>query len=137
MDELAQSLKQLEIAPATLSGLATTVGESDQAETGAREQALKQLKSEHDRLQTHIETMYLDRLNGRITPAFFDEESKEWRDQQKQVEARITQLQTGKLRSATEAVQIMQKVSGACATFEDKQPQDQRAIASALMHKAT
>jgi hypothetical protein len=49
----------------------------------------------------------------------------------------MPQLQTAKLRSAAEAVQIMQSVSDACATFEDKQPQEQRAIASALMQKAT
>jgi hypothetical protein len=81
--------------------------------------------------------MYLDRLDGRITAEFFDEKSKQWRGGQKQIEARMTQLQTGKLRSAAEAVQIMQAVSDACATFQEKQPHQQRATASALMQEAT
>src|SRR5262249_17812019 len=46
LGELERNLKQLEIAPATLSWLATAVTESDKTETGAREQALKQLKAE-------------------------------------------------------------------------------------------
>ena len=136
MGELVRGLKQLEITPATLSWLQHAVVESDTTETGAREQALKQLKTECDRLRTRIETMCLDRLDGRITPAFFDEKSKEWRDQEKQIEARMTQLQTSKVRSAAEAVQILRSVSDARATFEDKQPQEQRAIAL-LMQKAT
>jgi site-specific DNA recombinase len=129
MGELAQGLGQLAIAPATLEWLERTVVESDKTEAGAR----KQLKAERDRLQTRIETMYLDRLDGRVTAAFFDEKSKEWREQLKQIES----LQTTDLRSAAEALQIMKSVSDACGSFQEHQPQQQRAIASALMERAT
>src|SRR5215472_6229444 len=103
LGELSQALGHLAIAPAMLEWLERAVGESDNTEAGA----LKQLKAERDRLQARIETMYLDRLDGRITAAFFDEKSKEWREQQKQVEARMAQLASVGLRSAREAVQIM------------------------------
>jgi hypothetical protein len=111
--------------------------ESDQTEQGAREQALKQLKAERDRLQARIETMYLDRLDGRITAAFFDEKSREWREQQKQIDVQMAQLATTTLRSATEALQVIRSVSDACGSFQEHHPQQQRAIASALMEKAT
>ena len=58
--------------------------------------------------------MYLDRLDGRITAQFFDERSKAWREEQKRIEA---QMQTQALRSAAEALEIMQSVSDACGTF--------------------
>src|SRR5262249_31532593 len=135
--ELTRTLKQLEIAPATMSWLASVVTESDKTEAGAREQALKQLKAERDRLQARIETMYLDRLDGRISAAFFDEKSKEWREQLKHIEARMAQLQTATLRSATEALQIIRFVSDACGSFQDQQLPQQRAVVSALMEKAT
>jgi hypothetical protein len=135
MSELARGLSQLAIAPDTLAWLERAVGESDKTEAGAREQALKQLKAERDRLLGRIETMYLDRLDGRITATFFDEKSKEWREQQKQIEARMAQLQTTELRSAMEAVQIMKSVSDACGLFQKHQPQQQRAIVSSLMEK--
>ena len=128
--EVAQGLVQFVIAPDTLGWLRTAVAESDLTERGAR----KQLKTEYDRLQTRIETMYLDRLDGRITAQFFDERSKPWREEQKQIEARI---QTQALRSAAEALEIMQSVSDACSSFEGQPPQQQRAIASALMKQST
>ena len=137
LGELEQNLKQLEIAPATLSWLATVVTESDKTETGAREQALKQLKAERDRLHARIEMMYLDRLDGRVTAEFFDEKSKQWREEQKQVEARMAQLATTRLRSAAVALQIIRSVSDASGSFGDEQPLQQRAIASALMQNAT
>ena len=130
LGEVGRSLDELVIAPVTLEWLRTAVAESDLTERGAR----KQLKAEYDRLQARIETMYLDRLDGRITAQFFDERSKPWREEQKRIES---QMQTQALRSAAEAVQIMQSVSDACGSFQNQPAQQQRAIASALMQKAT
>jgi hypothetical protein len=81
--------------------------------------------------------MYLDRLDGRITAEFFDQKSKEWREQQKQVDAKIAQLATADLRSRSEALQTMKAVSDACSAFGDGQPQQQRALATALMQNPT
>jgi hypothetical protein len=102
LQHLAGGLKQLVVSQSTLSWLARTVPESDKTEKGAREQALKRLKAEEVRLQAQIETMYLDRLEGRITAEFFDAKSKQWRDQQREVEMRMKQLETTALRTATE-----------------------------------
>ncbi len=115
LGEIVRALQKFVIAPATLSWLETTVMEADKTEAGARERALKQLKAEHARLQERIETMYIDRLDGRITAAFFDQKSKVWRDQLKQIEVRMAELATTGLRSSTEAVQTMKSVSEACA----------------------
>jgi hypothetical protein len=135
--DLAGGLKRLVVAQPTLSWLKRRVTESDQTERGAREQALKQLKAEHARLQARIETMYLDRLDGRITAEFFDATSKQWRDQQKEVEMHMKQLETTALRTATEAVEIMRSLSDACSAFADQPSQQQRALASALVQRAT
>jgi resolvase-like protein len=86
-----------------------------------------------DRLQARIDTMYLDRLDGRITAEFFDAKSKQWRDQQKEIETRMTTP----LRSAAEAVQIIRSVSDACGTFQDQPAQQQRALAATLVKQAT
>jgi DNA invertase Pin-like site-specific DNA recombinase len=135
--ELTCVVEHLVIAPDTLAWLEGIAIESDKNETGAREQALRQLKAERDRLRARIETMYLDRLDGRISAEFFDAKSKEWREQQQQIEARMNQLSSTGLRSATEALQMMKGVSDACAGFAEAQPQQQRAIATALVQNAT
>jgi hypothetical protein len=72
LQDLVGGFNQLVVAPATLCWLERSVTQSDKTETGAREQALKRLKAEYGRLQARIETMYLDRLDGRITAEFFD-----------------------------------------------------------------
>jgi len=62
-----------------------------------------------------------------------DRKSKEWRQEQQQIEARLQQP----LRTAAEAVQLMAAVSSACGTFQDQPAEQQRAIAKALMKQAT
>jgi site-specific DNA recombinase len=140
--EFSQGLNGLVIPPPTLSWLERTMAVSDQTEQGAREQAMKQLKAEHDRLQARVDTMYLDRLDGRISAEFFDAKSKQWRDQQKEIDQRMKQLETKQLEtttlnSAAEAVQIMKSVSDACGAFGDQTPRQQWALALALVQQAT
>jgi DNA invertase Pin-like site-specific DNA recombinase len=137
LTEMTHAVQQLVIATDTLEWLEATVTESDKNECGARDQVLGQLKTERDRLQARIDTMYLDRLDGRITPEYFDQKTKEWREQQTQVDARLAQLATSDLRSRSEALQTMKAISEACAGFGDASPQQQRAVANALMQKPT
>jgi hypothetical protein len=106
------------IAPATLSWLDGVVVESDQTERGARQRSLKALRAESERLQTRIDTMYMDRLDGRISAAFFDAKSEQWRLDQKQIHERIQTLQSTELMTAARAVEIVRGVSEACAGFE-------------------
>ena len=136
-DEIAQALGDLVTAQATLEWLERTVIESDRTEQGAREQATKRLKADYDRLQARIETMYLDRLDGRITTEFFDAKAREWRQEQNEITARMRQLETTALRSATEAVQIMRSVSDACGQFKQQAAVEQRALLAALVARAT
>ena len=129
LGDVGRGLKQLVVAPATLSWLRGTVVETDQTEAGAR----KQLKAECERLQSRLETMYMDRLDGRITAKFYDEKSAEWRREQQHVDTRMTTA----LRTAEEAVEIIRSLSDSCGTFDQKPANEQRALASSLMKQAT
>jgi site-specific DNA recombinase len=130
LSETGRALRHLVVTQPTLSWLEHAIAESDQTEKGAR----KQLKAEYDRLQARMETMCLDRLDGKITAQFYDEKTKAWREQQKQIESR---MKSTELRSATETMEILRSVSDACGTFESQTSTKQRVIATALMQQAT
>jgi hypothetical protein len=137
LQEVARQLRQLVIAPATLSWLDGVVVESDQTEQGARQRSLKALQAESERLQTRIDTMYMDRLDGRISAAFFDAKSKQWRQDQKQIHERIQMLKATELMTAARAVEIVRGVSEACAGFETAKADRQRELTMALLQNAT
>ena len=58
-----------------LEWLGDSVLESDRTEQSAREQTIKRLQAQHDQIESRIETMYMDKLDGRITQEFFDRNS--------------------------------------------------------------
>jgi site-specific DNA recombinase len=54
---------------------------SDRTEQAARGQSIKRLHAQCDRIEARIETMYMDKLDGRITQEFFDKNSPTLRDE--------------------------------------------------------
>lgn len=85
--------------------------------TRAREQALQHAQEAHDRLNTRIEAMYLDKLDGRITAAFYDEKATAWRQEQTVLQRRINELRTTS-QNYNEAI----NASSAPARFAKKFP---------------
>jgi site-specific DNA recombinase len=59
-----------------------------------RDEAVAKLKKEYTRLQGRLESMYEDRLDGRVDLAFFDRKSREWRDEQSRISREIEGHQT-------------------------------------------
>ncbi|HXM43673.1 MAG TPA: hypothetical protein VN924_20735 [Bryobacteraceae bacterium] len=62
-------------------------------EQAARVQTIKRLQADHDRLNTRIETMYMDELDGRITAEFFDQRSAAWRGERDALLWRLQDIQ--------------------------------------------
>ncbi len=63
-------LQELVIPPQILEWLGDTVLDSDRTERAAREQAIKRLQAQQDQIEARIETMYMDKLEGRISQEF-------------------------------------------------------------------
>ena len=127
--EFAQTLRQLSIAPATMAWLERTAAEMETA----TEQVTRRLKADYDRLQARIETMYLDKLDGRIDSGFYDQKAAEWRRQQRELQAQMT---TG-ARSATEAVGLIRQVSTACGSFDQQPSPQKRKLIEEIVEKAS
>jgi hypothetical protein len=46
------------------------------------EGAIEWLQIEHKRLQSRLDAMYIDKLDGRVDPTFHDRMSRSWREEQ-------------------------------------------------------
>ena len=62
--------------------LAEALRESEQAERKAHEEALRRLQQQHDRLAQRLRVAYLDRVDGRLDTASYDQLAQEWRAEQ-------------------------------------------------------
>ena len=134
--ELATVLGELVVPKAITDWLRAALQESDITQTKAREQALQYAQTEYDRVNTRIEAMCLDKLDGRITTAFYDEKATLWRQEQTALQRRINELRTT-TQNYNDAVQAIEATSKLCKAFPTQTPPEQRRLLKTLVEKAT
>lgn len=67
----------------------TALKESHKDEKKYHTEAVTTLQQSYQRLQNRIDAMYIDKLDGNITPQFFQQKSEEWRKEQADILRKI------------------------------------------------
>ena len=84
------------------------------------EEAIARLQAEHARLGERISAMYVDKRDGKIGGAFFEEMSGKWREEQRRLQPDIARSdRKGGMR-------ILDRARGAQAPFESKSARAKR-----------
>jgi hypothetical protein len=134
--ELTTVLRELVVPKAVTDWLRAALQETDITQTRAREQALQHATAEYERLNQRIEAMYLDKLDGRITTAFYDEKATQWRQEQTALQRRINELRTTSQNYA-DAINAIETTSILCKGFPAQPPAEQRRLLKIIVEKAT
>jgi site-specific DNA recombinase len=97
------------------------------------EQAIARLQSEYNRVQSRIDAMYLDKLDGRVDVLFFDRKSKEWRCEQDLFLRSIEGHQTANQTYLEEGIRLLELGQRAYALFEKQEPREKRRLLNFLL----
>jgi len=119
-----------------LDWLRNSVLESDRTEQATRERAIKRLEAAYDRLKARIETMYLDKLEGRISGEFFDQRSAEWRREQAGLLGKIQEIRKAAPAPVEQAIETLRLTSQACQIFQQQPASEQRRLVQVLIQRA-
>ena len=91
-------------------------------------EAVARLQNDYSRLQSRIEQMYLDKLDGRIDAGFFDQKSAAWRDEQDQILRVIKQHQDADQSYLEEGVALLELANRAGELFERQDAREKRRL---------
>ena len=80
--------------------------------------------------------MYLDRLDGRITPQYYEETPTVWRAEQAALQEKINDLANAGQRHEA-AINSIETVSKLCKAFPQKHPSEQRRLLKTIISTAT
>jgi DNA invertase Pin-like site-specific DNA recombinase len=134
--EFASILGELVIPQPILDWLGDSVLESDRTEQATRERTIQRLQAAYDRLKVRIETMYLDKLEGRITGEFFDQRSAEWRREQDGLLGKIQEIRKAAPAPIEQVIDAMRLTSQACQMFQQQPATEQRRLLQVLIQRA-
>ena len=134
--EFANLLGELVIPQPILAWLGNSVLESDRTEQATRERSITRLQAACERLRIRIETMYLDKLDGRITGQFFDQRCAEWRREQSSLMSKILDIQKAAPAPIEQAIDTLRLTSQACELFQQQPASEQRRLLQVLIQRA-
>ena len=134
--EFGDILQHLVIPPPVLDSPGVAVLESDRTEQAAREKTIERLRAQSDQVGNRIETMYVDKLDGRITAEFYDERSAQWRREQEGIQRKIQDIQRAAPAPIGEAVDMLRLTSRACELFLQQPANEQRRLLQIIIREA-
>ena len=83
-------------------------------------QAVARLEKERGRIQHRIDAMYIDKLDGKVSPEFYDRMLAQWRDQQDTCARDIARLQAADDTYMNEGVKLLEMAQGAHRRFGER-----------------
>jgi len=107
----------------------------DQAKEHA--EAIKRLHAEYDRIQSRIQGMYVDKLDGKVDPGMFDHLSADWRKQQDRCLREIEQRQSADQHYLEEGVTILEMARNAQRLFDSEEPMEKRRLLNFVVSNST
>ena len=132
----AERLRELVIAPEIVEWLRDELVTSDLTEAGAREQALRRYQADLDRFQRRLDTLYEDRLDGRIDGARYDQKAAEIHEDQQRTRTKMIECR-GTFPPAREALNLMTLTSRAADLFMEQPGAEQRKLLRLVLGDAT
>lgn|SRR5579884_164045 len=92
------------------------------------DEAVSRLKAEHTRYQNRIDTMYIDKLDGKIDADFFDRKAAEWRLEQSRILSAIEDHDKANQTYLKEGVQLLELTQRASILFRKQNPSEKRQL---------
>src|SRR5262249_11574456 len=105
--EFAHVLRELVVPPAIIEWLSDAILNSDRTEQAASAESIKRLQTRYDQVEARIETMYLDKLDGRITQEFFDKQAASLRREQDGLVRKIQDIQKATAAPMDQAIDLL------------------------------
>jgi site-specific DNA recombinase len=136
-NEFANLLQELVIPPEILEWLNEAVLSSDRTEQAARAETIKKLRARYEQIEARVGSMYMDKLDGRITQEFFDKHAATFRAEQDRVVLKIQEIQKTTPAPVDQAIDLLRLTSRASELFRQQPAVEQRRLLQTVVEKAS
>ncbi|HLM98170.1 MAG TPA: zinc ribbon domain-containing protein, partial [Bryobacteraceae bacterium] len=134
--QFANVLQELVIPPAIIDWLGDAVLNSDRTEQAVRSETIKKLQARYDQIEARVMTMYMDKLDGRITQESFDNQAATLRREQDVLLRKIQDIQTATPAPVDQAIDMLCLTSRASELFLQQPGSEQRRLVQTVVEKA-
>ena len=131
--QFSDRLGQLSFDDEALEWVREALHASHADETREHEGAIERLHTEHKRLQSRLDAMYIDKLDGRVDATFYERMSTSWREEQTRRLREIERHQAANKSYMDEGVRLLELARNARRLFERQEPREKRRLLNFLV----
>jgi site-specific DNA recombinase len=123
----------LKIEPDILEWITEALRHSHSETRRLHDQAIKRLQAEYEKRQKRLDTMYIDKLDGRVDIAMFDRLSARWQSEQDEISSQIAKHREAGQVYFVEGAKILELASRSQALFATQPPEEKRRLLDYLL----
>ncbi len=136
-DKFTELLRGLVFTNDTLEWVRTALRDSHRDEREFRCDAITKLQREQKRLQERLEAMYEDKLDGRISGAYFDVKAAEIRATQEKLQRDLAAFQTANQNYIEDGTQLLELAQNAHLLFQQQPATEKRKLLNYVLSNCT
>ena len=135
--QMADLVKAVEIDQKRLEWIKRGLKESHQDEEAYHKAQIQGLHARYEQLQRRLDSIYLDKLDGKISEDFWRERHDAWRKEQEEVRAALQRHERANTSYYEEGVGILELAQQAYSLYVGASPQNKRDIVRSLLLNCT
>lgn len=136
-EKFSSVVKKLQFTPDVLDWIKNALLQSNQDTQKFHEDAIVRLQAEYQKLESRIQVMYIDKLDGKILGDFFESMSVKWRDDQSQILRTIQEHQSASQSYLLEGIKLIELAQNAYNLFIQQVPAEKRRLLSFLVSNSS
>jgi site-specific DNA recombinase len=135
--QFARHLAGLRIDEEVFDWIVRALRESCADEKREHSEAIARIQAEWDRLQKRVDTMYIDKLDGKIDDDFYRRMRAQWRDEQERCEREIERQRAADDSYMDQGIQILNLAQNAHRVFAAQPAEEKRKLLNFLLSNCT
>ena len=123
--QFGEAVAAIQIDDEVMDWIGVALRESRADERRACRAQIAELEKAHAKLQRRLDAMYEDKLDGAVSPQFYDRKRQEWRSEQEEIASRVNSLHGDSDKHVDDGIRLLELARAAPALYERQEAHEQ------------
>ena len=128
VNQFGRALEAIKMDTEVLEWVKTALKDSHKDEKKYHDEAIATMQKKYQVLQDRLDAMYVDKLDGKVNPDFYEKKNQEWREDQSQILNRIDKFQQANENYFEDGAKLLELSQKAVVLYEQQEIREKRRI---------
>ena len=126
--QFGEALQMIRMDEKVISWVVSALKDSHKDEKEYHDRIISSLQRQYEKLQSRIDTMYIDKLDGEITKDFYEQKSNAWRLEQENILRKIEKHQNANQAYLDDGIKLLELSQNAVTLYNNQEMPEKRRL---------